>query len=172
MYLRMTDVPAVFVLSAAAVDDVWMELLSSSPAVVDGMIGRFREAQPGLAGFVFAAEESVFANDERGSLVLYSLWSWLVCRRAGRAGREVTEEMIEGALGANSTLLHSAAAAPPNDVMSTASAWTADYPGLPLLSAILNQVMGGELENPRHVDDFAGLIMLYMKTVIDCLLLE
>jgi hypothetical protein len=162
----------VFTLSPALVDDVWLELSSCAPADIDTLLGRFRREQPVLGGFVRAAEECVFANDERGALVLYSLWSWLVCQRAGRATHEITEERIEAALAANSSLLASAAAAPTSDVMSTASAWTAGYPGLPLLAAILNQVMGGELENTARLDDFAGLITLYMKTVIDCLLRE
>lgn len=160
----------MFALAPALVDDVWRELASSPPAVVGRLVERFRRAQPVLSGFVLAAEESVFANDERGSLMLYTLWSWLVCQRAGRAAREITEEVIEASLAENSRLLHSAATAPASDVMSTASAWTATYPALPMLSAILNQVMGGELENTRRIDDFAGLITLYMKTVIDCLL--
>ena len=162
----------MFVLAPTLVDDVWRELVSSSPTVVGSLVERFRREQPVLAGFVRAAEEGVFADDERGSLMFYSLWSWLVCQRAGRAAREITEEVIEAALSENSRLLHSAATAPPSDVMSTASAWTATYPALPLLSGILNQVMGGELENTRRVDDFAGLITLYMKTVIDCLMRE
>lgn len=154
------------------VNEVWTELLAGSPEHVSAWIDRLRRAQPVLAGYVRAVEEGVFANDERGQLTLFAAWAFEVCRRAGRAQREIDEEMIESMLAENERLLAAVEAAPVDDVMSTAAAWTESYDSLPLLGAMLREAMHGDLEETRRVDDFLGLLTLHLKTVIDCLALD
>jgi len=154
------------------VAEVWSELLSGPAAQVESWIDRFRQAQPILAGYVRAVEEGVFAQDERGQLTLFAVWAFEVCRRTGRAGREIDESHIELMLAENERLLAAVEAAPLGDVMSTASEWTKAYPHLPLLGAMLREAMQGELEESRRVDDFLGLLTLHLKTVIDCLALD
>lgn len=153
------------------VDEVWYDLVSNSPAEVEAKLEAFRRAQPVLAGYVRAVEEGVFAGDERGQLTLFALWAYEVCRRTGRARREIDEEMIESMLIENERLLTAVEAAPVSDVMSTAVSWTSSYPHLALLGAILNRAMHGEMENSRRVDDFLGLLTLHAKTMVDCLAL-
>jgi len=164
--------PGMTDITAELVKEVWFELLSGSPEQVSGWIDRFRAAQPVLAGYVRAVEEGVFAGDERGQLTLFAVWAHEVCRRAGRARREIDESTIEAMLSENERLLAAVEAAPLSDVMSTASAWTASYPHLPLLGAMLHEAMHGDLEESRRVDDFLGLLTLHLKTVIDCLALD
>lgn len=159
-------------LAAELVNEVWSELLSGSPEQLAARIDRFRQAQPVLAGYVRAVEEGVFANDERGQLTLFAVWAYEVCRRAGRARREIDEQAIEAMLSENERLLAAMEAAPPGDVMSTAAAWTENYPNLALLGAMLREAMHGDLEETRRVDDFLGLLTLHLKTVIDCLALD
>lgn len=159
-------------LSKSLVEEVWLELLACEPEQVTDWVRRFRLAQPELAGYVRAAEDSALALADRGSLMLYAVWAWEVCRRAGAARRAIDGDFIEAALAENEKLLQAVEHAPANDVMSTAAAWTEHYPPLPLLSAILHQTMAGELEETRRVDDFLGIITLLMKTVIDCLAVD
>ncbi len=154
------------------VNEVWHELVSASADEVDGGIARFRRAQPVLAGYVRAVEEGVFAEDERGELTLFAVWAHEVCRRTGRARREIDEETIEAMLSENERLLTVMEAAPVTDVMSSAAEWTATYAHMPLLGAMIHRAMHGEMENPRRVDDFLGLLMLHAKTLVDCLALD
>lgn len=162
----MTDI------TAELVNEVWTDLLTGSPEQVTAWIERFRRAQPVLAGYVRAVEEGVFSNDERGQLTLFAAWAFEVCRRTGRARREIDEEMIEAMLSENERLLAAVEAAPVGDVMTTAAAWTESYANLPLLGAMLREAMHGDLEETRRVDDFLGLLTLHLKTVIDCLALD
>lgn len=162
----MTDI------TVELVSEVWHDLLSGSPEQVSAWIDRFRRAQPVLAGYVRAVEEGVFASDERGQLTLFAVWAHEVCRRTGRARREIDESTIEAMLSENERLLTEVEAAPSGDVMSTAAAWTASYPHLPLLGAMLRESMRGDLEETRRVDDFLGLLTLHLKTVVDCLALD
>ena len=154
------------------VNEVWHELGALSPEAVSAWIDRFRRAQPILAGYVRAVEEGVFANDERGQLTFFALWAYEVCRRTGRARREIDESTIEAMLSENERELAAMEAAPAGDVMSTAAAWTESYPNLALLGAMLHQAMHGDLADSRRVDDFLGLLTLHLKTVVDCLALE
>lgn len=156
-------------LSPKLVDEVWLELMACEPEAIQEWVQRFRQAQPELAGYIRAAEESVLGMADYGSLMLYAVWAWEVCGRSGAARREIDGDLIEAALAENERLLRAVEHAPANDVMSTAAQWTEHYPPLPLLSAILRQAMMGELEETRRVDDFLGILTLLMKTVIDCL---
>lgn len=153
----------------ALVQEVWLELLACGPEEIQERVRRFRQVQPELAGYVRAAEENILGLSDYGSLMLYTLWAWEVCRRIGAAQREIDGDLIEAALSENERLLRAVEVAPANDIMSTAAEWTENYPALPLLSAILQQAMMGELEETRRVDDFLGILTLIMKTVIDCL---
>jgi len=154
------------------VHDAWHTLASATPDEISERLDRWRRTQPVLAGYVRAVEEGVFSSDTRGELTYFTLWAEEVFRRAGRATREVDEATIEAMLSENERLLDAVEAAPVDDVMSTAAAWTASYPHTALLGAILHQAMHGDLENPRRVDDFLGLLVLHVKTIIDCLALD
>jgi hypothetical protein len=159
-------------ITAELVSEIWHELMISSSQEVGERLDRFRQIQPILAGYVRAVDDGIFANDDRGSVTLYALWAFEVCRRIGRARREIDESTIESMLVENERLLDAMEAAPLSDVMGTAASWTESYPHLPLLGAILHQAMQGELEETRQVDDFLGLLILHMKTVVDCLRLD
>jgi hypothetical protein len=162
----MTDI------TAELVSEVWHELLTDEPETVAARIDRLRAVQPVLAGYVRAVEEGVFANDERGQLTLHALWAFEVCRRTGRARREIDESTIEAMLSENERLLTALESAPASDVMSTAADWTEAYPHLPLLGAMLTEAMHGDLGETRRVDDFLGLLTLHLKTIVDCLALD
>jgi len=163
---RMAAIPP------SVVNEVWLELLSLSPDQLSAWIDRFRAAQPVLAGYVRAVEEGVFAEDDRGQLTLFAVWTFEAARRTGNTRREIDENTIETMLSENERLLAAVAAAPLRDIMSTASSWTEDYPNLPMLGAMLNHAMHGDLEETRRVDDFLGLLALHLKTLIDCLTLD
>lgn len=163
--------PAMTDITVELVNEVWAELLAGSPEDISFWIDRFRQAQPVLAGYVRAVEEGVFANDERGQLTLFAAWAYEVCRRTGRARREIDEDTIESMVSENERLVAALEAAPVDDVMSTAADWTETYAHLPLLGAMLREAMHGNLEESRRVDDFLGLLTLHLKTVIDCLAL-
>jgi hypothetical protein len=156
-------------LPVSVVEDAWHELSSGDAADVREWVARFRTEQPPLSGFLLAAEESVFQNDDRGPLLLFGVWAWLAFKKCGRGSHEITAEMIESALDENHKLLTALEHSTEKNIMDTAAEWTSNYRQMPLLAAMLEQLVGGDLDAPRGVDDFLGLITLYLKTTIDCL---
>ena len=54
-------------------------------------------------------------------------------------------------------------------VMDASSAFRKEFRQLPMLGAIINDVMEGKMEGESYSDDITGMIVLCAKTVIDCL---
>ena len=154
-------------LSLALVEDCWLEICGLTPALEAELMSRFRQAQPALFGFLRAAQEATFQGEDRGCLLLYGLWVWLAFHKAHGTTREITEDDIERALSANErhiAELHAAG----GPLMDKAAGWTSTYAQMPLLAAIINRAMEGDLEEGRRVDDLLGVLILYLKTAIDC----
>lgn len=162
----MTAVPL------SAVNDAWHQLNESDRESVRSWVEQFRREQPVLSGFLLAAEENLSNHNERGSLLLMGLWAWLACRLSGVRSREISEEMIESVYDANEQQMRCLDAAGDADFMDEASNWTTTYPQMPLLGAMVNELMGGEMEETRRVDDMLGILILFLKTTIDCLTAE
>ena len=156
-------------LPPSVVEDAWGELDGADGGHVRRLVQQFRTEQPVLSGFLLAAEESVFAGDDRGEMLLYGVWAWLAFKRAGHTSAEITEETINAAFDENHRLFEALEHSTAPNVMDAAADWTHSYRQMPLLAALVSRIMSGNLEDPKRVDDFAGLIILHVKTLIDCL---
>ena len=156
-------------LEPALVQDVWDALCDATRDEIHAWNADFRRRQPAIVGFLRAAEEEIFQDDDRGALLLHGLWAWRAFLAAHHEPREIDEDDLEAAYTANERTMFELEASTAANVMDTAADWTETYRQMPLLAAILQQAMSGDLAETRRVDDFLGLIILHMKTVIDCL---
>lgn len=157
------------VVPVSAVTDAWNELNCGDDEALAATVSRFRAEQPALAGYLQAAEESIAEKDDRGLVFFYGLWAWRAFRLAGGAEGEITEDMIGDIWDANEEEVRFLEASSPSRWLSHARGLTAGYRQMALLGAVTEAVMDpGLTDNPR-TDDLSGVILLHVKTAIDCL---
>lgn len=153
----------------SAVDDAWNELYNSSEERAQELVEEFAHEQPHLAGFLVNAEEEISKLDDRGFLLLYGTWAWLAFKLEGRDDSTVTRGMIDASYERNTADRMRLEGITDSAMLEAARDFTAGYRHFPLLGAIINDVLEGEMESGRRDDDISGMLVVIVKTVIDCL---
>ena len=155
--------------SAAAVQDAWHELYDTTEEHAAELLDQFVREQPALAQLLADAEEEIGAVDDRGFLLLHGVWAWLAFRRAGRSDHAVSGDVVAAVLARNLRQTQWLEGAGNRALLDAAQDFTRDYRQWPLLSALINDILQGEMEREESVDDITGLLLLHAKTAVDAL---
>jgi hypothetical protein len=153
-----------------AIEDAWHQLHHEAipEEDVQDLVDEFYQEQPVLMGFLLSMEDDVTNADDEGFFVLYGAWIWLAFKISGRDDRMVTEQAVEAAYQRNVKEMEELNAAGPSTAEAQARGMTKSYRQMPMLAAVLTEIMEGEMEGNR-VDDLTGMLTLHLKTIIDCL---
>ncbi len=153
----------------SAIEDAWHEIYDTTEERAQDLMEEFVREQPDLAAYLASAEEEIDTVSDRGFLMLYGVWAWLACKMNGRDTTRVPATAIEAAAQRNYKDMLRLQEEETKMVMDASAHFRKDFRQLPLLGAIINDVMEGQLEGDSRQDDVTGMIVLCMKTVIDCL---
>lgn len=156
-------------LPLSAIEDAWHELYDTTEERAGELLDAFIKEQPELAHYLSEAESEIDTLSDRGFLMLYGVWAWLAFKMNGRDTTLVTATAIEAAANRNHTDMMRMEHAKQSLVMDVSADFRKDFRQLPMLGAIINDVMEGNMEGDSLSDDITGLIVLSAKTVIDCL---
>lgn len=156
-------------LPLSAIEDAWHELYDTTEERAGELLDAFVKEQPELAHYLSEAESEINTLSDRGFLMLYGVWAWLAFKMNGRDTTMVSATAIEAAANRNHTDMMRMEQAKENLVMDVSADFRKDFRQLPMLGAIINDVMEGKMEGDSLSDDITGLIVLCAKTVIDCL---
>ena len=156
-------------LPLSAIEDAWHELYDTSEERAGELLDAFVKAQPELAHYLSEAESEIDTLSDRGFLMLYGVWAWLAFNMNGRDSSMVTATAIEAAANRNHADMMRMEQAKQSLVMDVSADFRKDFRQLPMLGAIINDVMEGKMEGDSLSDDVTGMIVLCAKTVIDCL---
>ena len=153
----------------SAIEDAWHELYETTEERTGELLDAFGMEQPELAAYLTEAEQEISALDDRGFLVLYGVWIWFAFKLSGRDAATVTTSAIEAASHRNHDDMARMDEAKSSLIMDVSRDFRREFRQLPLLGAIINDVMEGKMESDSRSDDITGMIVLCIKTVIDCL---
>lgn len=153
----------------SAIEDAWHELYDTTEERAHELLDAFVREQPELAHYLTEAESEISKLDDRGFLMLYGVWIWLAYKLNGRDGTMVTATAIEAASNRNYQDMHHMEQARPSLIMDAAAGFRREFRQLPMLGAIINDIMEGKMEGDSRSDDITGMLVICAKTVIDCL---
>ena len=155
--------------SLSAIEDAWHEIYDTTEERAGELMDAFAKEQPELAVYLSEAESEISKLDDRGFLMLYGVWAWYAFKLNGRDSTMVTATQIEAASNRNHEDMQRMEQAKQNLVMDASADFRKEFHQLPMLGAIINDVMEGKMEGGNFNDDITGMIVLCAKTVIDCL---
>ncbi len=159
-----------------AIDDAWEELNEAEdqdhdddgdPQGEPAIVAEFAEEQPHVLAFLVAGEETIEKMDDRGILIFYGMWAWLSFKYNGRSETLVTEQSLHTAFERNMQEMKKLEADVGNVSHKSMRAMTANYPQMPLLGAIIQNLAEGDVETEGREDDLSGMILIYAKSVVD-----
>ena len=153
----------------SAIEDAWHELYDTTEEHAQDLVDAFAKEQPELARYLSEAEEEVSAMDDRGFLMLYGVWTWLAFKLNGRDSSTVTATTIEAASNRNHEDMLRMETAKQSLIMDASRDFRKDFRQLPMLGAIIDDLVEGRREGDFRNDDITGMIVVCAKTVIDSL---
>ena len=156
---------------ANVVENTWDQMGVLSPEVAPELIQRFEVEQPAVLAYLMAADNDDLNQDERELLLFLGLTVWQIMTQGTQQPPPVTLEMLEEAETRNVGWLESLEQKAIGHEDEAGLAMVQEYKQADVLQGVLEALMDDdEQDDPGEIrDESKGLLLLSLKTIIDCL---
>ena len=153
---------------ADVVEKTWREMSESSPEDAPETIERMSADQPLILGYLMAVSDELFNQDESELFVFLGIVIWHIMSHGDTPLPKVTEEMLEGIEESNFKMLEYLEDESETDFIETTENMLYNYNQQEVLRYVLEAIMEEPEEDSEIREENQGLMMIYLKTVIDC----
>src|SRR5690554_2461383 len=152
------------------VERTWREIESMSPVKGEELIKLINKEQPVLLAYLLAAGEKMLSEKERELLVYLGVIVWRIMSQETKKPAKVNENLLFTNEDANLALLRKIGK-DRDRITAGAAALLDNYNQLHILSYTVNFLMEGatRAKGFQIREEKKGIMMIYLKTVIDCL---
>jgi len=151
------------------IDQRWAEMggleLSEIPALVDNL----KEQQPFVFTYLMATGSELLNQNEREALLFMGIMVWEIAENGSRSLPMITGELLDSKEEKNIEMLEYLAGEPETEFMETVEKIMECYPQAELLKYIIDRLMEEPDKGVALRDDSIGMMVLYLKTLIDCM---
>jgi len=155
-------------ISAEIVERTWQEMATMPPANYPKIINKFAKEQPFVLGYLMAVDEDLLNEDERELLFYLGTVVWRMMSQGNKPLSKVTEEMIFAAEDNNFKMLQYLEGETEADFYETTEKMIKNYNQPEVLRYVVEALMEEDEEGVEIREDNLGMMMIYLKTVIDC----
>lgn len=155
-------------ISAEIVERTWKEMSTMSPLNYPKLINKFSKEQPFILTYLIAVDGQQFNEDERELLLYLGVVVWMMMSRGNNPLPKVTEKMIDDAEEKNIKMLEYLEGETETDFYETTDTILQDYNQPEVLRYVVEALMEDDDEDVDIQEENIGLMMIYLKTVIDC----
>jgi len=156
-------------ISADIVERTWRDMSTMSPENFPEVIRKFSKEQPFILTYLMALGESVFNEDERELLLYLGVVVWRMMSRGNKPLPKVTEQMIDEAEQKNVEMLRYLEGESETGFTETTATVMGNYNQPEVLRYVVEALMEDDDEDIVIRDEYLGIMMIYLKTIIDCL---
>lgn len=151
------------------IDRCWEEITALDPSQMAAAMEQMSGEQPAILAFLMAGEDQDCDEASHGTLIIVGYTIWRIISSQNENLRPVAIEELEQAEEANLAFLEKFDEGPEYQQQDFVQALLASYNQAPLLQATVEALMSGDEEHSEESDENAGILLLYLKSVIDCL---
>ncbi|HIE13168.1 MAG TPA: hypothetical protein EYP63_07065, partial [Desulfotomaculum sp.] len=155
-------------ISAKVVEATWKRMASISPLqsqqIVDGMSKR----QPVVLAYLMGAGGDLLNEDERGLLLYLGVVVWQMMLQGDAPLLKVTEKILDRAEERNMKMLERFAGEPFDLMEKGIEGMLRNYHQREVLEYVVEALMEEPEEGCFIRDENRGIMMVFLKTVIDC----
>lgn len=155
-------------ISAEIVERTWKEMSTMSPLNYPKLINKFSKEQPFILTYLIAVDGQQFNEDERELLLYLGVVVWMMMSRGNNPLPKVTEKMIDDAEEKNIKMLEYLEGETETGFYETTDTILQDYNQPEVLKYVVEALMEDDDEDVDIQEENIGLMMIYLKTVIDC----
>lgn len=155
-------------ISAEIVERTWQEIATMPPANYPKIINQFAKEQPFILGYLMSVDEEQFNEDERELLFYLGTVVWRMMSQGHKPLQKVTEEMIFEAEDNNFRMLQYLEGEDETEFYDTTAKMLQSYNQPEVLRYVVEALMEEDEQGVNIREDNVGMMMIYLKTVIDC----
>ncbi len=153
---------------AEIVEETWKRVASLSPRRAPRLMKRMGREQPLVLAYLLAVDHDLFNDDERQLLLCLGVVVWQIMSQRSRPLPTITEDQLDAAEAKNVKMAEYLQGETEEGFMEATRTMISNY-GQP---AVLRYVVEAIMEEPEEGcvirDDSRGIMLLDLKTVIDC----
>ncbi|MDZ7341032.1 MAG: hypothetical protein ONB27_06705 [candidate division KSB1 bacterium] len=155
-------------ISAETIDQAWRDLAVMLPGTFTNVVGDFAQEQPFILSYLMAVDEEQLNEDERELLVFLGTIIWRIMSQGDVPLAKATAEKIFAAEDNNVNMFRNFQGKDQSDYYEAITNMLQSYNQTELLNFVIS-VLTEEDEESNVREDNLGMMMIYLKTVIDCL---
>jgi hypothetical protein len=156
------------IISSEIVEQTWQEMNTLSAAKISSLINKLTKEQPIVLAYLLAVGDDIFNQDERELLLYLGVVVWKMMSQGDRPLPKVTEEQLDEIEEKNIKMLEYLEGEPDTDFIETVAMIVNDYKQQEVLKYVVEALMEETEEDALITDENKGIMMIYLKTVIDC----
>jgi hypothetical protein len=164
-YRRMTLVNSI---SSKIVEKTWEKVGSMSPLQGQKMIEQMSKQQPVILAYLMAVGDDLFNEDERELLLYLGVVVWQIMLQGDAPLSKVTEKALDKAERTNIKMLERFTNRSLNQMAKGVKEMLGNYNQKEVLSYVVEALMEEPEEGCLIRDEVKGIMMIFLKTVIDC----
>jgi hypothetical protein len=153
---------------ADIVEKTWEKMIGMAPEEAPEMIERMTQEQPLILAYLMAMGDELFNPDEQELLLFLGIVIWQLMQQGDTLLPVVTENMIDEIEESNFKMLEYLEGEPEGDFNETVSSMLENYNQKEILTHVLEAIMEEPEEGSEISEEHQGMMMIYLKTVIDC----
>jgi len=150
------------------VEKMWIRFNEMSVDETPELIQRMTEEQPLVLAYLMAVGDTIFNEDERELLVFLGIVIWETMSQGTTPLPPITEEILDEAEEANVQMLEYLEGESQSGLWETTESIIDNYNQRHVLGYVLEAIMEEPEEGCEIRDENRGIMMIYLKTVIDC----
>ena len=155
-------------ISSEIVEQTWQSMCTMPTEELPKMVEQLTNEQPVILAYLMAVGDDFFNQDERELLLYLGIVIWKIMSQGNMPLPEVSEEQLDEIEDSNIKMLEYLEDESNTDFITTVALLIDDYNQPEVLKYVVEALMEDSEEEYDIRDENTGIIMIYLKTVIDC----
>jgi len=156
-------------ISARLVEEIWMNMSETLPDEAPTIIKQLEKEQPVILVYLMAVGSDILNKDERELLLYLGIVVWKIMTQSQKPIRHISDEKVDEIEATNMKMLEYLEGEPEWDFDETVRLIIENYNQVEVLKYVIEALMEELDEGETDIrEENLGLMMIYLKTVIDC----
>ena len=156
-------------ISGDIVENTWREMSVLSPLKYPKLVNKLSKEQPVILAYFLAVGDEFLNKDEQELLLYLGLVVWRVMSKGDTPIPQVTEKMVEEAEDKNIKMLEYLDGESESGFIDTVETIIENYNQPEVLQFVVEALIEEDEEDDANIrEESIGMMMIYLKTVIDC----
>ncbi|MBN2090483.1 hypothetical protein JW964_12790 [candidate division KSB1 bacterium] len=156
-------------ISARIVEKIRIEMSQSMPVEIPEIIEQFADDQPLILAFLMSAYDDILNQVELEALLYLGVAVWKMMRHGRKIPAMVTEKRLDEVEATNLKMLEYLDGESERDFENTVRMIIDNYNQVEVLRFVIEELMEESEDDEDFRDENIGIMMIALKTVIDCL---